>query len=138
MNRKSLFVIAAIIIVTCLFAGCPNDSSGGDDTKVKVHKPYGNGTYTGDLTGVGEGYGDGIGGYKDVTVTLHLVNGVINSVAVSHNETAAVGGVLINKVRPLIIEANSFEVDALTKATAIYTREALLEAGEEALSKIPY
>ncbi|MCL2878508.1 MAG: FMN-binding protein, partial [Acidobacteria bacterium] len=86
--------------------------------------------YTGEVEGSSmQGHGG------QVTVKLTLVNGIITAVDVAHFESPGFGHDLIDQAKPLIIQANSFDpVDGLTGATV--TKNALMEAGKQALDKI--
>ena len=121
MNKKNMIALSAILAITCLvfavsFIGCgfANDQQ----------------RYTGEVEGSSmQGHGG------PVTVKLTLVKGKITAVDVTHFETPGLGLDLIDRAKPLIIQANSFDpVDGLTGATV--TKNALIEAGKQALAKI--
>jgi uncharacterized protein with FMN-binding domain len=115
-----------VIILAVLLVGCPTEPDIEGEQK---HAPYG--TFTGNVEGMGTG---GYGG--PITVQLTLQDGYITVVNVIHNETTEFGATLIEKVKPLIVAANSFEIDAITNATTLYTKTALAKAGQAALDKI--
>ena len=133
MAKSYLKLYCILLAVLCMsLGGCfvEDDPYKGLETA----PPYGDGTYSNPaLTGVGRGqYGS-----KVITVTLKIVNGVIKGIDVDHDETPGYGKNLIDKVKPLIVRANSFEIDAITTSTLSYTKNALLQAGRNALSQIP-
>ena len=120
MNKKRMIAPSVILAVICLvftgsFAGCGS---------ANVQR------YTGEVEGISmQGHGGAL------TVKLTLVNGKITDVDVAHFETPGLGLDLIDRAKPLIIQANSFDpVDGLTGATV--TKNALIEAGKQALGKI--
>ena len=122
MNNKNVIALSVILAITCLafavsFVGCGflNDQPA---------------RYTGEVEGSSmQGHGG------PVTVKLTLVKGKITAVDVNHFETPGLGLDLIDRAKPLIIQANSFDpVDGLTGATV--TKNALIEAGKQALAKI--
>ena len=120
MNKKHIFAPFVLVAVTGLalagcFAGCTNVQPA---------------RYTGEVEGSSmQGHGG------PVTVKLTLVNGIITAVDVAHFESPGFGHDLIDQAKPLIIQANSFDpVDGLTGATV--TKNALMEAGKQALDKI--
>lgn len=115
------------IVLGFLLAGCPSEADPPEGDQ--EHAPYG--SFSGNVEGTG------VGGYGGpITVKLTLQNGYITVVNVIHNETAEYGAVFIEKVKPLIVAANSFEIDAITNATVTYTKTALTKAGQAALDKI--
>ena len=117
MNKTKMIAPVVIWAITCLalvgcFVGC-------NTTR-----------YTGEVEGSSmQGHGG------PITVKLTIVNGKITAVDVTHFETPGLGLDLIERAKPLIIQANSFDpVDGLTGATV--TKNALTEAGKQALGKI--
>ena len=127
-------IFSGITLLAAIFftvTGCFIEDDPGDLGKIIKSGAYGNGTFTDTVTGQGLGYA----GYINVSLEIEL--GIIKDVKVTHNETAGIGAAFIKKVTPIIIAANSFEIDAITKATCKDTANGLLEAGRDAISKIP-
>ena len=121
-------IILGIICLTV--AGCfvEDDPSGGNIT---AGQAWGDGTFSDKVDGTGLGY------ESVIKVELDIELGIITAINVTHNESPGIGGVFINKVKPLIVKANSFEIDAISRATCKDTRDGLLDAGKAALNKIP-
>ena len=132
MNKK--YLIALIVILAAMvLAGCfvENDPSGDD--QVQTAEAWGVPPFTGEKQGISNaGYGG------NVTVTLTLVDGKITAIDVKHFETDSIGKAFIDRVKPLIVKANSFDpVDTVSGPTAPITKGALKEAGKKALNSIP-
>lgn len=122
MNKKlliGLMVIAAAIVL--VLAGCFIEVDSGN---VDLADAWGNPPVNETLTGYANGWGGRI------TVNLKFVDGVIKEVDITHNETRSIGGRLIDRVKPLIIKANSLEIDAISKASATVTAGGLMGAWE--------
>ena len=129
IKKIRLVMIIFFGAASLMFTGCSAVNDSADANLIPVH---GDGTYSGKVTGIGRG---GFGG--NITVTLDVANGRIKDVEVTHFETPEYGADLIEEVIPLIIRANSFEIDAITSSSLTQTITALLEAGNDAISKIP-
>ena len=136
--KKICFGMAIILgvicftVTSCFIEDNPDDLFGN----ITTSEPWGDGTFSGSVEGVSAPpQGGGYGG--KITVVLDIELGIITAVDVTHKETASIGGAFINKVKPIIVQANSFEIDAITKATCVATRNGLVDAGKAALRKIP-
>ena len=131
MNRKCLIVLTVVAVVCLVFAACYIEN---DPTKVgEVHEPYG--TITDTKTGTGKGY------QGDVTVKVELVAGIIKNVEITlpESDAGSFGKPIPGMVKPLIIKANSFEIDALASVSpAKDTRRGIKQAGLDALSQAGY
>ena len=131
MNKRNLCILAVIAAVFGLvLAGCFVES---EPPEIQAGNPWGEPPYTGEVEGSNSG---GYGG--PITVKFSLLNGIIKTVDVTHNETASIGGRFIDTAKALIIQANSLDpIDGLTSPTAPATKPAFKEAGKAALNKIP-
>ena len=135
MKKTCLKLIIIIGIICLTVTGCFVENDPDDVGSITAGPAWGDGTYSGSVDGSSKlGYG---GAMYPITVVLDIELGRIKTIDVTHKETAAIGGVFINKVKPLIVKANSFEIDAISKATCTNTKNGLLEAGKTALNKIP-
>jgi len=119
-NPAAAIIMFAIICLT--FSGCVNF----DNTP-----RYGGGKFSGQVSGQGNGF------VGKIRVNLTLKKGAITELDITHTETDHIGGAFIERVKPLIVEANSFEIDAVTSATCKNTATGLLEAGRNAIAQIP-
>ena len=133
MNKKHLTALIIILAVTGLaVTGCFIEH---DVPELEAGGAWGT---PGQNSGTWEGTGRGFGG--DMTIAVTLVDGIITDIRfVSHNETAAFFS-QFNRRGPTTIarQANSFEAslfDAISGVTD--TRNGFIEAGLNALSKIP-
>ena len=134
--KKIYFKTAIILGVICFTVmGCFVEDDPNDIGDITTNSAWGDGTFTGQVDGTSKlGY---YGAMYPITVVLEIESGIIKGIDVSHKETANIGGAFINKVKPLIVKANSFEIDAITNATCTSTRNGLVDAGTAALKKIP-
>ena len=131
--KKVWFGIAILLgAIFLAVTGCFIEDDPDDLGNITTSGAYGNGTFSGKVEGSGWGYGP-----SRIRVTLDIELGKITAVDIVHSESPEFGGVLITKVKPLIVKANSFEIDAITKSTCTYTRDGLLEAGRAAIKEIP-
>ncbi|MDR0760948.1 MAG: FMN-binding protein [Treponema sp.] len=124
MTKKLLTLLAGAAAISLLLAACFVEY---DPADVPQGEPMG--TYSGTETGSNQGYGG------PVTVTLTLAAGYITGVDIDgKQETPAIGGQLIKRAPALIINANS--LDAISSASAAFTRDGIIKAGRKALYKI--
>ena len=128
MNKNPAGTIIVLLIACLALFGCFIEF---DPDNIETAAPYGDGTWSGNVEGVGEGY---IG---KIRVALEISNGVIAEIDIIHFETSNIGGAFIQRVKPLIKKANSFEIDVITSASCEGTRNGLLEAGRAAIKQIP-
>ena len=130
MKKNLASIIISLVAVFFLVTACIVEIDPSENlTRAGV---YGDGTFSGEVRGLGRG---GYGG--NIMVFLDIVDGIIDNVRVTHFETANYGGVFITRMIPLIIRANSFEIDAITSSSLTQTRDAFLEAGRNAIAEIP-
>jgi uncharacterized protein with FMN-binding domain len=124
MTKKLLVVLAVAAVLSLGLSACfveydPDDLPQGE--------PFG--TSSGTAKGTAQGYGGSI------EVTLTLANGYIDTIEISGpGETPAIGGLLIKNAPESIKKANSF--DAISSASAVFTRDGIIKAGNQALSEI--
>jgi uncharacterized protein with FMN-binding domain len=122
MKKNTAGIIITLAIICLTLTGCFNS----DNTP-----RYGDGKFSGEVLGQGDGF------VGKIRVTLTLKKGIITKLDIAHIETDHIGGAFIELVKPLIVEANSFEIDAITSATCRNTAAGLLEAGRNAIAQIP-
>ena len=120
--KKNPASVITLLAICLMLTGC----SSSDSTP-----RHGDGKFSGEVSGQGDGFVGKIG------VAVTLTKGIITGLDVTHIETDHIGGVFIELVKPLVLEANSFEIDAITSATCQDTATGLLEAGRNALAQIP-
>ena len=125
--RKSKITIVAAAAVALALAGCGSSSTsnGGSESSEGSEAGYSiaeAGTWT---DGVYTQTAEGKNGSFDVTVTIE--DGSIKSVEIGDNdETESKGGVAIEELPDEIVEAQSYDVDAVSGATV--TSEAIEDA----------
>ena len=130
--RKGLKVafIIGIVIFGLMFTACPIEIDSRDVPRNLT--PWGNSTFSGTLTGNALGWMR-----APMIVEVTFTNGTITNVVVDHNETSDHGGILIDRAIPLIIQANYFELDIITGASVIQTRNALLNSWGQIRAQLP-
>ena len=126
--KKTCFGLGIILGILCLIiTGCYIEY---DPNNITPGEAWGDGTFSDKVEGTGLGY------ESVIKVVLDIELGNIIAIEVTHKDSPGIGGAFINKVKPLIVKANSFNViDGMTGAT--YTRDGLKEAGKAALNQIP-
>jgi uncharacterized protein with FMN-binding domain len=125
MIKKTLPGMAAVIAISLVLAACFVESDPTDNPKGEAFDSY---------SGTAEGSGTGYNG-STIKVTLTLTNGYITDVQIDGpGETPAIGGILIKNAPNQIKAANS--LDAISGATATFTRDGIINAGKKALAEI--
>jgi fumarate reductase flavoprotein subunit len=125
MTRKLLVATVALVAISFGLAACFVEYDPDDVPQGVVM-----GTHSGTAIGRDQGYHG-----NPITVTLTLNNGLITEVIITGPmETPAVGGVLIKSAPATIKNANS--LDAISGATAEFTRDGIIRAGKKALFEI--
>ena len=131
--KKGWFCTGVLLLaIFLIFTGCPMDDDADPVEVVVPSAAYGDGTFDGNVVGSEWGYGS-----KKITLTLSIEKGIIKNIVADHNETADIGGAFITKIIPMVIAANSFDIDAISTATCTYTRDGFKTAGKAAIKQIP-
>jgi len=125
MRKKSGIALTIALLAVSIFSlavyGCLYDPA--DDPTANRHPAYG------DFTGTA--YGEGMGYKSVIAVDVTLEEGFIKKVDIKHREDPEYADKAVATAKRLIVQTNSFAIDAITGAT--YTRNGIVEAGENAL-----
>jgi uncharacterized protein with FMN-binding domain len=126
MKRIILIALTAVMAVMML-SGCFVEN----EPVISTADAWGDPPFNGEVNGMSNrGYGG------NITVTLSFADGIIKTINITHFESDGYGKTLIERAKPFIVKANSFDpVDSLSGAT--FTKDALKEAGKIAFNKIP-
>ena len=136
---KLNILFACAVIAALLFTGCPTDT---DSPETKKPDPI-SGSPTGEATRSADGFArsteylqEGHSDYgRQVTLTVKVTAGYITGVVFAeHDETPGIGSTLIEEAPAKIIAKNSF--DAISGASAAFTRDAIISAGKAAIEAI--
>ncbi|MCL2380051.1 MAG: hypothetical protein FWC64_00490 [Treponema sp.] len=128
-KKMSIFVVAAVTAALALvIAACPLEFTGSEE---RNEIPWGHAAFSDTLAGRSWGYIT----WVDVEVTF--VNGIIDDVNIRHNESRDHGAVLINRAIPLIVQANYFEIDIITRSSMVRTADALIDSWRDILAQLP-
>jgi uncharacterized protein with FMN-binding domain len=130
MAKKFIVMIAVLAALTLMITACIIES---DPTDIVANEtPYGVPPYSGPpVEGTAHGYGQ-------VKVVVTLVAGFITNVEIDAPvDSASFGKRLVDQVPPLIVQANSFDIDVLSRSSLTFTKAGIINAGKAALAKIP-
>jgi hypothetical protein len=117
-----VFLATSLMVASCFVEDDLADVLGGDPM----------GDYSGEATGEAPGYDE-----APVKVTVTLDHGYIEDLDIdvsSQSEREKYAEPMVKKITPIIIRANSFDIDATCGATR--TARAVKEAGNKALYQI--
>lgn len=152
---KRFLILGCCVLILGVLAGCPSDDDNSDPADPIVG---GAGTLKeGELlTGTAQGRADGFASNPlsegwffhdippgaDVGVAVTMKNGYITNIVYDlEDESKDLGVVIANKIKPIIIKQNTFDIDRELRhldaySSATFTFDAIVEAGKKAIEKI--
>jgi len=127
-KKKLPFFLITAVMFGFIVTACPIEFSSDIEPN---EVPWGNSAFSQTLAASSWGWGG------TLTVEIEFVNGFIETVNIRHNETTGHGARLISRAIPLIIQANYFEIDVITRSSNVVTANALLDAWSQIQARFP-